>query len=288
MRRGTVLFRDALRIIFVGALMVALCGCASVQTTQSGTVGVQRKQHMLLSAKQVDSMAAQSYLQTVKDADSRKKLNPDLYQTERVRAIAHRLIPQTGVFRPDAPNWKWEVNVQDSKELNAYCMPGGKIMVYTGLIEKLNASDDELAAVMGHEISHALREHGRERMSEAYAQQIGLLGLAAIVGVSSKNKNNAATAVEVASVVGAVALTLPHSREQEREADRIGLELAARAGYDPNAAVTLWQKMGTQGGSKLPEWLSTHPADKSRIQDLQRLIPTVMPLYEEARAKHPA
>jgi predicted Zn-dependent protease len=267
------------------AAAIALTGCAPVQTTQSGAVGVQRKQYMLLSEKQVEQMSLQSYSQTLKEADSKKNLNPNPQQTERVRNIANRLIAQTGTFRADAPNWKWEVNVQQSKELNAYCMPGGKIMVYTGLIEKLNATDDELAAVIGHEISHALREHGRERMSEAYAQQIGLLGLAVIVSATSSNKNTAASAVQVASVVSAAALTLPHSREQEREADRMGLELSARAGYDPNSAVTLWQKMGAQGGAKPPEWMSTHPSDKSRIQDLQRLMPTVMPLYQEAKSK---
>ena len=268
------------------ATSVALSGCAPVQTTKSGTVGVQRKQYMLLSEKQVEGMAAQSYVQTLKEADSKKKLNTNPQQTERVRTIANRLIAQTGAFRPDAVNWKWEVNVQDSKEINAYCMPGGKIMVYTGLIEKLNPTDDELAAVMGHEISHALREHGRERMSQAYAQQIGLIGLAAAVGASSKNKNAAATTMEVGSIVAALALTLPNSREAEREADRIGLELSARAGYDPHAAVSLWQKMGAQSGGKPPEWMSTHPSDQSRIQDLQRLIPAVMPLYEEAKARN--
>lgn len=271
------------------ALLVSsalLAGCAPVQTTKSGAVGVQRKQYMLLSEKQVEGMAAQSYVQTLKEADAKKVLNTDLRQTERVRAIANRLIPQTAVFRPDAVNWKWEVNVQESKELNAYCMPGGKIMVYTGLIEKLNATDDELAAVMGHEISHALREHGRERMSQAYAQQIGLIGLAAVVGAKTKNQNAAAATVEVGSMVAALALTLPNSREGEREADRMGLELAARAGYDPHAAVSLWQKMGAQGGAKPPEWMSTHPSGESRIQDLQRLIPTVMPLYEEAKKAH--
>jgi len=268
------------------AMAIAVTGCTAVQTTKSGAVGVQRKQYMLLSEKQVDSMAAQSYVQTLKEAESKQKLNPNPQQTERVRTIAKRLIAQTGTFRPDAANWKWEVNVQDSKEINAYCMPGGKIMVYTGLIDKLQPTDDELAAVMGHEMSHALREHGRERMSEAYAQQIGLLGLAAIVGATSKDKNSAARTVQVASVVTAVALTLPHSREQEREADRMGLELAARAGYNPNAAISLWQKMSANGGGKPPEFLSTHPTDASRIQDLQRLMPTVMPLYEEARAKN--
>lgn len=273
-------------LLAIVASSILLGGCATTQTTKSGAVGVERKQFMLLSEKQVEGMAAQSYVQTLKEADSKKVLNTDLRQTERVRAIADRLIPQTAIFRSDAVNWKWEVNVQESKELNAYCMPGGKIMVYTGLIEKFNATDDELAAVMGHEIAHALREHGRERMSQAYAQQIGLIGLAAVVGAKTKNKNAAAATVEIGSVVAALALTLPNSREGEREADRIGLELAARAGYDPHAAVSLWQKMGAQGGGKPPEWMSTHPSDQSRIQDLQRLIPTVMPLYEVAKTPH--
>ncbi len=268
------------------AASALLTGCAPVQTTKSGAVGVERKQFMLLPEKQVEGMAAQSYLQTLKEADAKKTLNSDPRQTERVRTIAHRLIPQTAVFRQDALNWKWEVNVQESKELNAYCMPGGKIMVYSGLINKLQATDAELAAVMGHEISHALREHGRERMSQAYAQQIGLIGLAAVVGAKTKSQDAAAATVEIGSVVTALALTLPNSREGEREADRMGLELAARAGYDPHAAVTLWQKMEAQGGGKPPEWMSTHPSGTSRIQDLQRLIPTVMPLYEEARKSH--
>lgn len=269
------------------ALLAAstLAGCATTQTTQSGAVGVERKQFMMLSSKQVDQMAAQGYLQTLKEADTKKKLNPNPQQSERVRTIAHRLIAQTGVFRADALSWKWEVNVQQDDQLNAYCMPGGKIMVYTGLIEKLHTTDDELAAVIGHEIAHALREHGRERMSQAYAQQIGLLGLAAVVAAKTKNQNAASTTVQVGSVVSALALTLPNSREAEREADRMGLELTARAGYDPNAAISLWEKMGAQAGSKPPEWLSTHPSEQSRTQDLKRMIPTVMPLYREAKAK---
>ena len=274
---------------FLAALLagvVLLSGCATTQTTNSGAVGVQRKQFMMLSEKQVDDMAAQSYLQTLKEADSKEALNPNPEQTERVRLIAMRLIAQTGVFRPDAVNWKWEVNVEDSKNVNAYCMPGGKIMVFTGLIDKLHPTDDELANVMGHEIAHALREHGRERMSRAYAQQIGLVGLAVVLGATSKNRSTAANTLMIGSTVTALALTLPNSREAEHEADRIGLELSARAGYDPNAAVTLWKKMAAQsGGSKPPEWLSTHPSEDSRIKDIQALIPTVMPLYEEAKNK---
>ena len=267
------------------AALLLLASCANTQTTQSGAVGVQRKQFMMLSTKQVDSMASQSYVQTLKTADGKKTLNPNPQQTERVRTIAKRLINQTKAFRPDAANWKWEVNVEGSSELNAYCMPGGKIMVYTGLMEQLNTTDDELAAVMGHEISHALREHGRERMSEAYLQKIGLLGIAAIVGISSDSRDNAATTLKIGSAVTAVALTLPHSREQEREADRMGLELAARAGFDPHAAVSLWRKMGAHAAKKPPEFLSTHPTDDSRIKELDALIPTVLPLYEAAKTR---
>ncbi len=271
---------------FLASLLatVLLASCTQIQTTNSGAVGVNRKQYAMLSAKQVEGMAAQSYVATLKEAEKKKALNPDPKQTERVRAIANRLIPQTVIFRNDAPRWKWEVNVQESKEINAYCMPGGKIMVYTGLIEKLNATDDELAAVMGHEIGHALREHGRERMSEAYAQQLGLLGLAVLLGANESTKKNSGAYVQAAAVASAVAITLPHGREQERESDRIGLELSARAGYDPAAAITLWQKMSKESGPKPPEFLSTHPADESRIADMQRLLPTVTPLYEEARA----
>ncbi len=267
------------------AATLTLGSCATTQTTKSGAVGVERKQFMMLSEKQVDRMSAQSYLQTLKEADAKKKLNPNPQQTERVRAIAKRLIAQTGAFRPDALNWKWEVNVQDDKQLNAYCMPGGKIMVYTGLIEKLNATDDELAAVIGHEIAHALREHGRERMSQAYAQQAGVIGIGILAAIFSDDPNTAKTSMGLAAAVSTVALTLPNSREGEREADRIGLELSARAAYDPNAAVSLWQKMGAQAGAKPPEWMSTHPSEQSRIQDLKRLIPTVMPLYQEAKAR---
>ena len=198
-----------------------LASCATTQTTQSGAVGVERKQFMMLSEKQVEQMAAQSYLQTIKEAETKKTLNPNPEQTARVRAIANRLIAQTKVFRPDAANWKWEINVQQGKEVNAYCMPGGKIMVYTGLIDKLNPTDDELANVMGHEISHALREHGRERMSRAYAQQIGLVGLAVAIGATSNNRNAATNTLMIGSTVTALALTLPNSREAEREADRM-------------------------------------------------------------------
>lgn len=270
--------------IIATALTLQLSGCATTSTTQSGAVGVERKQFLgLVSEKEAVQQSALAYQQTIKDAQTKKILNTNSQETQRVRAIAQRLIAQVGVFRPDAQKWNWEVNVQDSKEVNAYCMAGGKIMVYTGLLNQIKPTDDELAEVMGHEISHALREHTREQMSRAKAQQYGLLAGALAVGVATKNADNAGAALAVGGGLATVALTLPNSRTAEHEADEMGLELAARAGYNPEAAITLWQKMGSQGGSKPPEFLSTHPADANRIADLKRLIPKVQPLYEKAK-----
>jgi predicted Zn-dependent protease len=266
-------------LILATLAITQISGCAT--TTNSGVAGVERKQFMMLSEKQVESMSLQSYMQTLKEADTKKVLNTNPAQLERVRTISNRLIAQTPIFRPDAKNWRWEVNVEKNDQVNAYCMPGGKIMVFTGLIDKLNATDDELGAVIGHEIAHALREHGRERMSIAAAQQVGLAGLAAVL---AGTKSSAAGAgVQAAALGSQLFFALPNGREQEREADRIGLELAARAGYNPNAAVSLWQKMTAHGGGKPPEFLSTHPANENRIKDLQGLIPKVMPLYEQAK-----
>jgi predicted Zn-dependent protease len=273
---------NKLSIAVLSALALQIAGCAT--TTKSSVSGVERKQFLMLSEKQVENMSVQAYAQSLQEANSKKKLNTDSAQVQRVKTISNRLIAQAPIFRPDASQWKWEVNVEDNDQVNAYCMPGGKIMVYSGLIEKLNATDDELAAVIGHEISHALREHGRERMSIAAVQQVGLVGLAALAS-TSKSPNAAGAGVQAAALGSNLFFAMPNGREQEREADRIGLELSARAGYNPNAAVTLWQKMSAQGGSKPPEFLSTHPSNENRIADLKSLIPGVMPLYEQAKAK---
>lgn len=264
-------------VLLVGLVSSQLVGCAT--TTNKGAVGIDRSQFMMLSSKQVESMSSASYSQTLKTASDKKTLNTDPAVLARIRAISDRLIAQVPVYRADAANWKWEVNVEKNDQVNAYCMPGGKIMVFTGLIDKLNAADDELAAVIGHEIAHALREHGRERMSLAYAQQGGLALLAAVIG----SKKNAATSLDMAGKGTQLFFSLPNSRTQEIEADRMGLELAARAGYNPNAAISLWTKMGQNGGKKPAEFLSSHPSDKTRIDDLSKLIPTVMPLYEQAK-----
>jgi predicted Zn-dependent protease len=247
-------------------------GCQTVQTTQPGAVGVERKQRMLVSEEQVEQGAAAAYKQELQKAREQHALNTNEQIHRRVQAIAQRLIPQTGVFRPDARRWDWEVNVQTSKDVNAYCMPGGKIMVYTGLVEQLNATDAELAAVIGHEIAHALREHSRERVSQLYAQQLALAGIAVATGAGQG-------AMDLANQVAQVTFSLPHSREQESEADRMGLELMARGGYDPNAAISLWQKMAQVGGGGPPEFLSTHPSGQSRIRDLQASLPRVQSLY---------
>ena len=259
-------------------LLAVLASCQTVQTTQPGAVGVERKQAMLLSSSQVNNSASMAYQQEMKKAAGKNSLNRDAAQVARVKTIAQRLIPATSVFRPDAPKWAWEVNVITSADVNAWCMPGGKMAVYTGLIEKLKVTDDELAAVMGHEIAHALREHGRERASQAAGQNLILGAAGAALGLGQGS-------VQLAQIITDVTFNLPNSREHEIEADRIGVELSARAGYDPRAAVTLWQKMGQVGGSAPPQFLSTHPSPENRQKDLTDYAARVMPLYESARKR---
>ncbi|MEL7937267.1 M48 family metallopeptidase [Pseudomonas delhiensis] len=263
------------------AAALLLAGCQPVNTTSGGAVGVERKQYMfsMLSSQQVDQMYSQSYQKTLTDATSAGKLDNDSSDAKRVKAVAARLIPQTGSFRQDAPGWDWQVNVIKSDELNANCGPGGKIIFYSGLIDQLKLTDDEIAAVMGHEIAHALREHGREQMSRAYAVQMGENLGGALLGMGQ-------TSMQLADQVVQYSLTLPNSRQNETEADLIGLELAARAGYNPQAALTLWEKMGKAGGDAPPEILSTHPADSTRMANLQAAIPKVMPLYEQAKGRN--
>lgn len=266
-----------LTLIVMATLSLQLSGCTT--TTKDSVSGVKRSQFMLLPSGSVDKMSAQAYAQTLGEADKKKTLNADAAMLNRVRGISNKLIAQVGVFRPDAAKWNWEVNVEKNDQLNAYCMPGGKIMVLSGLVEKINATDDELGAVIGHEIAHALREHGRERMSQAYVQQFGLQALAALVTGSAGG-----AAVQAAGAGSQLFFALPNGREQEREADKMGLELAARAGYNPDAAVTLWQKMSAQSKDAPPEFFSTHPASANRIADLKALTPKVRPLYEAAKA----
>jgi predicted Zn-dependent protease len=261
-----------------GAAAAAIAGCASVKTTQGGAVGVDRSQAMLVSSAEVNRAAAQQYAQTIAAAREKGLLDRDPAMAQRVRTIANRLVVQTGAFRTDAPGWKWEVHVITSDQLNAWCMPGGKMAVYSGLVQKLNLSDDELAAIMGHEIAHALREHGRERVSQQMAT-----GLA--VGIASAALGLGQGGAQLGNMVAQVTFTLPNSRLHEQEADRIGVELAARAGYDPRAAVSVWEKMAKAGGGSPPQFLSTHPSAENRIKDLEVYAAKVMPLYEAARKR---
>lgn len=268
-----------MRMIKVGllGLLMLLTGCQVIHTTTGGAVGVDRKQYMfsLLSTEQVNQMYAQSYQDTMHKLSSAGQLQNDSANGQRLQMIGRQLIAQAPAFRPDASNWPWEINLVKNEELNASCGPGGKIIFYSGIIDKLKLTDDEIAAVMGHEIAHALREHGREAMSKAYGVQVGSQ-IAALMGASQ-------AALQLGNLGAEYLMTLPNSRNNETEADLIGLELAARAGYDPSAAITLWQKMAQSGGGKPPEFMSTHPSDSARITQLQASLPLVMPLYEQSK-----
>ncbi|GGI98821.1 M48 family metallopeptidase [Halopseudomonas pertucinogena] len=258
--------------------LLLLASCESVQTTQGGAVGVNRSQYMFsgLSSAEVDQMAAESYQQMLDEARSENLLNTDTAMLRRLRRIADELVKEVDHFRPDASQWDWEVNLIKSDALNASCMPGGKILFFTGIVDKLKLTDDEIAQIMGHEIAHALREHGREAISRAYTTQMGTQVVGALLGLGDGARQAADMAVQYG-------LTLPNSRSNETEADLIGLELAARAGYNPEAAVTLWQKMASASQGEPPAFLSTHPTSSGRIDNLRANIPKVRPLYEAAR-----
>jgi predicted Zn-dependent protease len=268
MKLGTLILTAA------ATLVLSTAGCETVRTTSAGAVGVDRKQKMLVSPEVIEQGAAQAYETELKAARDKGVLNTNKAQVERVTRIARRIVAATPTFRADAPSWNWQFNVQKSDELNAYCMPGGRIMVYSGLIDKLDLTDAELATVLAHEVAHALREHTRERVSRAYGQQLVLQGVAAVTGVSETTAN-------VANMIAQVTFQLPFGRDQESEADTIGLELMARAGYDPRAALTLWNKMAAAERSGTPKFLSTHPSPKDRTRDIEKLLPRVLPLYSQ-------
>lgn len=235
----------------------------------------------LVPADQVERQAALQYRETLAEAAKQQALAPaDNAQLKRLREIAQKIIPFANEWNPRVSQWKWEINLIGSNQINAYCMPGGKIVFYTGIIKTLNLSDDEIAVVMGHEMAHALREHARERMGKSTATQ----GLARLGGLLASSwlgiDPNLADAVAQG---GANLLTLKFGREDELEADLVGMELAARAGFDPRAGVTLWQKMAAANKGAPPQWLSTHPSSSSRISDMEASLPQVMPLYERTK-----
>lgn len=271
-------FRGAKTWVF-GAILagfLGLNGCATTQTTASGVVGVKRNQLMLVSETELEQAAAKSYRQILSQARKQGKLDTDKALLMRVQRITHRLIPQVRYFRTDALQWPWEVHVIDSPEINAWCMPGGRIVVYSGLVKKLKLTDDELAAILGHEIAHALREHARERTSQALAANLTLDIGAAVLGLNRSGR-------DLAGLLYQVGIGLPFSRLHEQEADQMGVELAARAGYDPYAAVRVWQKMSQIKQNQPPEFLSTHPSAQTRIQTLRKIAKKVYPLYLQAQ-----
>ena len=266
---------------FILPILLVIYGCSS--TTIKTESDVSRGQFLLLPEFMAMSMAESSYKDEVKKAENNKQLNQNTEQVDRVKEIAFRLIDQVSYLRDGTEDWNWEINVQDSEEVNAYCMPGGKMMIYTGLIEKTSATDNEIAAVLGHEIAHALREHGRERMSTALVQQFGLIGFAAYVANHSDNRVISETAVQAAVLGSTLFFSLPNSREQEREADKLGMELSARAGYNPVSAVSLWRKMDALSNSKVPEFLSTHPSNENRISDLTAHAKKINQIYLDSK-----
>jgi len=230
----------------------------------------------LVPAQQLEQQSAAQFGELKRSAAGKNALAPEGHpQLKRLRSIANRIIPFAGRFNPRASRWRWEVILIGSKQLNAFCMPGGKIAFYTGLIDGLKLSDDEIAIVMGHEIAHALREHARERIAKS-----GLTNLGANILGQVVSGGKYAGAFQF----GGNLMTLEFSRENESEADVIGLDLSARAGFDPRAGISLWQKMSAATRNAPPQWLSTHPAGQNRIKEIQQHLPEVMPLYEKARA----
>jgi len=230
----------------------------------------------LVPAETVERSAGQQYALLLQQADTKRALGPaDNAQVKRLRRIAQRLIPFAIPWNERAKQWQWEVNLIGSTQINAFCMPGGKIAFYSGILKTLQLTDDEVAMVMGHEIAHALREHARERMGKNAATGIGASVITQLFGLGQLG--------QTVTNYGAQLLTLEFSRSDESEADLVGMELAARAGFDPRAGITLWQKMAAASQVAPPQWLSTHPAGSTRIADIEANLPKVMPLYLRAK-----
>ncbi|MEG2975801.1 MAG: M48 family metallopeptidase [Comamonas sp.] len=265
----------------LSALIVAFSGISLLQgcanTTQAGAVGINRTQLLVVPSAQINQQAAEGFSKLSQEAAKQSKLNKDAAMTKRVRGIGERLIKHVPVFREDAAQWAWEINVFESDEMNAFCAPGGKIGFYTGIIRKLQLTDDEIAAIMGHEMAHALREHSREQLAKNQATSIGISLGAQLLGLGDIGST--------AARLGGQLLSLKFSRNDESDADLVGLELAARAGYNPQAAVSLWRKMGEATGEGGIGFLSTHPTGPSRIRQLEGNVPRVMGLYEQARKR---
>ena len=257
---------------------LALAGASAVAPALAQVdVGKSSSLRKLVPAEKLETAANQQYAQMMSEASGQKALAPDNHpQVVRLRSIARRLIPHTAQWNDRSRQWKWEVNLIGSKQINAFCMPGGKIAFYTGILDQLKLNDDEVAMIMGHEMAHALREHARARLAKSQATGIGLSLGAQLLGLGQLG--------DVAANLGTQLLTLKFSREDETEADLVGLELAARSAFAPQAGASLWKKMAqASGGSGGPKFLSTHPSGPDRIRELEANAPKVQSLYDQAR-----
>ena len=258
-------------LLAVGSAAVAVPALAQVD------VGPSSGMRKLVPAEELENASTQQYAQLLADARSKGALAPaGNPQLQRLQRIATKLVPQTAQWNDRSKNWRWEVNLIGSKQINAFCMPGGKIAFYTGILDQLALTDDEAAMIMGHEMAHALREHARARIAKSQGTGTLLSLGAQLLGLGQLG--------DVAASLGTQLLTLRFSREDETDADLVGLELSARAGYNPQASVSLWEKMGRAGGGAGgPSFLSTHPSGPQRIQQLQANVPKVQGLYQRAR-----
>lgn len=273
---STGLWRTLALSIALAALPVTGAFAKSDAATEGVNVGKTSSLSQLVPAAAVENAAGQQYHELLAQAAAKRALaQPDHPQLQRIRAVAQRLIAQAPPWNERAAKWNWEVNLIGSNQVNAFCMPGGKIVFYSGILEQLKLTDDEVAMVMGHEMAHALREHARERMAKGALTNVGANVLVQVLGMGQVG--------QTLTGYGAQLLTLKFSRSDETEADLVGMEIAARAGYDPRAAITLWKKMGQASKNSPPQWISTHPSGSSRIAQLQQNLPRVMPLYERAK-----
>ena len=277
---------NAVRAVAVALALTCASLTVAAQEREGVNVGKRSAFTNLVPAQEVEKMAGQQYKQVLQQADSNNALAPpSSEELKRLRTIAQRLIPFATPWNERASQWQWEVNLIGSKQINAYCMPGGKIAFYTGILRTLQLTDDEAAMVMGHEMAHALREHARERMGKSTVTSgAARLGGALLSGWLGIDPN----LTDMVAQQGANLLSLKFGREDESEADLVGMEIAARAGYDPRAGITLWEKMGANNKGAPPQWLSTHPASSTRIADMQAALPSVMPLYQRAKAAQTA
>jgi len=262
---------------FTRPLLSSLCflllaGCA---TSPTG-----RHQLMLVSEESAIASSKEAYLTTVRELDDAGKLEESPAINRRVDRITGQLITEAIKMRPETAKWEWNVVViDDPEQVNAWCMAGGRMAIYTGLLDQVKPTDDELAQVMAHEISHALAKHTAEKMSMQIATGVGV----AAVGVASNSRGVAMTG---AAVTAMLAVNLPNSRSAEKEADEMGIELAAKAGFNPAAAASLWTKMAAVNKTSPPQFLSTHPSPGNRQRELARLEPEMMKYYAPG-ADHP-